>query len=74
MRIIGDVIEYCSAKMPKFNTISISGYHLQEAGADAALELAYTLADGKEYVRTALSAGLDIDQFAPRLSFFLELG
>ena len=74
MRIIGDVIGYCSAKMPKFNTISISGYHLQEAGADAALELAYTLADGKEYVRTALSAGLDIDQFAPRLSFFFGIG
>jgi len=74
MRIIGDVIDYCSAKMPKFNTISISGYHLQEAGADAALELAYTLADGKEYVRTALSAGLDIDQFAPRLSFFFGIG
>lgn len=74
MRIIGDIIDYCSARMPKFNTISISGYHLQEAGADAALELAYTLADGKEYVRTALSAGLDIDQFAPRLSFFFGIG
>ncbi|MDC1208879.1 methylmalonyl-CoA mutase [Litorivicinus sp.] len=70
MRIIGDVIKYCSEHMPKFNTISISGYHIQEAGADAALELAYTLADGKEYIRTALDAGLDIDEFAPRLSFF----
>lgn len=70
MRIIGDIIAYCSANLPKFNTISISGYHIQEAGADAALELAYTLADGKEYIRTALSAGLGIDDFAPRLSFF----
>lgn len=70
MRIIGDIIAYCSQQLPKFNTISISGYHIQEAGADAALELAYTLADGKEYIRTALAAGLDIDQFAGRLSFF----
>ena len=70
MRIIGDIIAYCSANLPKFNTISISGYHIQEAGADAALELAYTLADGKEYIRTALNAGLGIDDFAPRLSFF----
>lgn len=70
MRIIGDIIAYCSENLPKFNTISISGYHIQEAGADAALELAYTLADGKEYIRTALAAGLDIDQFAGRLSFF----
>jgi len=74
MRIIGDIISYCSDNMPKFNTISISGYHIQEAGADAALELAYTLADGKEYIRTALAAGLDIDQFAPRLSFFFGIG
>lgn len=74
MRIIGDIIAYCSEKMPKFNTISISGYHIQEAGADAALELAYTLADGKEYIRTAIAAGLDIDQFAPRLSFFWGIG
>ena len=74
MRIIGDIISYCSEHMPKFNTISISGYHLQEAGADAALELAYTLADGKEYIRTALQSGLDIDQFAPRLSFFFGIG
>ncbi|MAZ89804.1 MAG: methylmalonyl-CoA mutase [Cellvibrionaceae bacterium] len=70
MKIIGDIIAYASNHMPKFNTISISGYHIQEAGADAALELAYTLSDGREYVRTALSAGLDVDAFAPRLSFF----
>ncbi len=74
MRIIGDIIAYCSEQMPRFNTISISGYHIQEAGADAALELAYTLADGKEYIRTAINAGLDIDQFAPRLSFFFGIG
>lgn len=74
MRIIGDIIAYASHHMPKFNTISISGYHIQEAGADAALELAYTLADGKEYIRTAIAAGLDIDQFAPRLSFFWGIG
>lgn len=74
MKIVGDIIAYCSEKMPKFNTISISGYHMQEAGADAALEMAYTLADGKEYIRTALEAGLDIDQFAPRLSFFWGIG
>jgi methylmalonyl-CoA mutase len=70
MKIIGDIIAYCSSNMPRFNTISISGYHLQEAGANAALELAYTLADGKEYIRTAIAAGLGIDEFAPRLSFF----
>jgi len=74
MKIIGDIIAYATEHMPKFNTISISGYHIQEAGADAALELAYTLADGKEYIRTALAAGLDIDQFAPRLSFFWGIG
>ncbi len=74
MKIIGDIIAYCSRNMPRFNTISISGYHIQEAGANAALELAYTLADGKEYIRTALSAGLDIDEFAPRLSFFWGIG
>ncbi len=74
MRIIGDIIAYCSENMPRFNTISISGYHIQEAGANAALELAYTLADGKEYIRTAIAAGLDIDQFAPRLSFFWGIG
>ncbi|MDK1024150.1 MAG: methylmalonyl-CoA mutase [Gammaproteobacteria bacterium] len=70
MKIVGDIIVYASKQMPKFNTVSISGYHIQEAGAPAAMELAYTLADGKEYIRTALAAGLDIDQFAPRLSFF----
>ncbi|HAG95407.1 MAG TPA: methylmalonyl-CoA mutase, partial [Gammaproteobacteria bacterium] len=74
MRIIGDIIGYTSANMPKYNSISISGYHIQEAGADAALELAYTLADGKEYIETALKTGLDIDQFAPRLSFFFGIG
>lgn len=74
MRIIGDIIAYCSDHLPKFNTISISGYHIQEAGADAALELAYTLADGKEYIRTAINAGLDIDKFAGRLSFFWGIG
>ncbi|HEY7776111.1 MAG TPA: methylmalonyl-CoA mutase family protein, partial [Kineobactrum sp.] len=74
MKIIGDIIAHCSEHMPRFNTISISGYHIQEAGANAALELAYTLADGKEYIRTALAAGLDIDQFAPRLSFFWGIG
>ena len=74
MRIVGDIIAYCSAHMPRFNTVSISGYHMQEAGADAALELAYTLADGKEYIRTAIAAGLGIDQFAPRLSFFWGVG
>ena len=74
MKIIGDIIAYCSGNMPKFNTISISGYHIQEAGANAALELAYTLADGKEYIRTAIAAGLGIDEFAPRLSFFWGVG
>ena len=74
MKIIGDIIAYATEHMPKFNTISISGYHIQEAGADAALELAYTLADGKEYIRTAIASGLDIDQFAPRLSFFWGIG
>ena len=74
MKIIGDIIAYCSRHMPRFNTISISGYHIQEAGANAALELAYTLADGKEYIRTALAAGLNIDEFAPRLSFFWGIG
>tara|TARA_R110002110_G_C13469795_1_gene720117 strand:+ start:26222 stop:28378 length:2157 start_codon:yes stop_codon:yes gene_type:complete len=74
MKIIGDIIAYCSGNMPRFNTISISGYHIQEAGANAALELAYTLADGKEYIRTAIDAGLGIDDFAPRLSFFWGIG
>ncbi|MBU3543237.1 MAG: methylmalonyl-CoA mutase [Burkholderiaceae bacterium] len=74
MRIIGDIIEYTSQNMPKFNSISISGYHMQEAGANQALELAFTLADGKEYVKTALSKGLDVDDFAGRLSFFFAIG
>jgi len=74
MKIIGDIIAYCSSNMPRFNTISISGYHIQEAGANASLELAYTLADGKEYIRTAIAAGLGIDEFAPRLSFFWGVG
>ena len=70
MRLIGDIFEFTSKKMPKFNSISISGYHMQEAGATATLEMAFTLADGIEYCRTGLAAGLDIDSFAPRLSFF----
>jgi methylmalonyl-CoA mutase len=74
MRIIADIIEYTAKNMPKFNSISISGYHLQEAGATQALELAFTLADGKEYVRTALARGMDVDDFAPRLSFFFAIG
>ncbi len=74
MRIVADIIGYCSANMPKFNTISISGYHMQEAGATQVQELAFTLADGKEYVRAALSTGLDVDAFAPRLSFFFAIG
>ena len=74
MRIIGDIIEYTSQKMPRFNSISISGYHIQEAGANNALELAFTLADGLEYVRAAVARGLDIDAFAPRLSFFFAIG
>jgi methylmalonyl-CoA mutase len=74
MRIISDIFAFTSAKMPKFNSISISGYHMQEAGATADLELAYTLADGIEYVRAGVSAGLDIDAFAPRLSFFWAIG
>lgn len=74
MRIIADIFEYTSKHMPKFNSISISGYHMQEAGATADIELAYTLADGLEYVRTGLKAGLDIDSFAPRLSFFWAIG
>jgi methylmalonyl-CoA mutase len=74
MRIIGDIFRYCSAKMPKFNCISISGYHMQEAGATADIELAYTLADGLEYLRTGMKAGLGVDQFAPRLSFFWGIG
>ncbi|MER7557073.1 methylmalonyl-CoA mutase [Nocardioides sp. NPDC126508] len=74
MRIIGDIFSYTAAKMPRFNSISISGYHMQEAGATADLELAYTLADGVEYLRTGLAAGLDVDAFAPRLSFFWAIG
>ncbi|XP_015264376.1 PREDICTED: methylmalonyl-CoA mutase, mitochondrial [Gekko japonicus] len=74
MRIIADIFQYTSKHMPKFNSISISGYHMQEAGADAILELAYTIADGLEYCRTGLKAGLTIDEFAPRLSFFWGIG
>ncbi len=74
MRIIGDIIEYTAQQMPKFNSISISGYHMQEAGANQSLELAFTLADGQEYVKTALAKGLDIDVFAGRLSFFFAIG
>jgi methylmalonyl-CoA mutase len=74
MRIIGDIIEYTAKYMPKFNSISISGYHMQEAGANQALELAFTLADGQEYVKTALAKGLNVDDFAGRLSFFWAIG
>jgi methylmalonyl-CoA mutase len=74
MRIIADIFRYTSARMPKFNSISISGYHMQEAGATCDIELAYTLADGLEYLRTGIKAGLDIDDFAPRLSFFWGIG
>src|SRR3954466_13149822 len=74
LRIISDIFAYTSAEMPKFNSISISGYHMQEAGATQDLELAYTLADGIEYIRAGLKAGLTIDQFAPRLSFFWAIG
>jgi methylmalonyl-CoA mutase len=74
MKIIADIFQYSSKNMPKFNSISISGYHMQEAGATADIELAYTLADGLEYIRTGLAAGMDIDTFAPRLSFFWAIG
>ncbi|MBF6324115.1 methylmalonyl-CoA mutase [Nocardia cyriacigeorgica] len=74
MRIISDIFAYTSAKMPKFNSISISGYHIQEAGATADLELAYTLADGVEYIRAGIDAGMEVDKFAPRLSFFWAIG
>jgi methylmalonyl-CoA mutase len=74
MRIIGDIFAYCSRKMPKFNCISVSGYHMQEAGATADLELAYTLADGVEYLRCGQRAGLSVDEFAPRISFFWDIG
>ena len=74
MKIIADIFEYTSQKMPKFNSISISGYHMQEAGATADIELAYTLADGIDYIRAGVNAGIDIDAFAPRLSFFWAIG
>ena len=74
MKIISDIFEYTSKHMPKFNSISISGYHMQEAGATCDIELAYTLADGLEYIRKGLAAGMDIDTFAPRLSFFWAIG
>ncbi|WP_432410900.1 methylmalonyl-CoA mutase [Rasiella sp. SM2506] len=74
MKIISDIFEFASEKMPKFNSISISGYHMQEAGATCDIELAYTLADGLEYIRTGIAAGMDIDTFAPRLSFFWAIG
>ncbi|MGD8702903.1 MAG: methylmalonyl-CoA mutase, partial [Desulfosarcina sp.] len=74
MRIVSDIIAYCSQNMPKFNTVSISGYHMMEAGANSVLQTAFTLADGLEYVRAAIAAGLDIDAFAPRLSFFFGVG
>ena len=74
MRIISDIFQYTSMNMPKFNSISISGYHMQEAGASADLELAYTIADGLEYVKAGIKAGIDIDAFAPRLSFFWAIG
>lgn len=74
MKLVADIIAFTSEKMPKYNSISISGYHMQEAGADSALELAFTLADGIEYVKTAVESGLDVDAFAPRLSFFFAIG
>src|SRR5207253_6188737 len=74
LRIVSDIFAYSAAHMPKFNSISISGYHMQEAGATCDLELAYTLADGVEYVRAGLKAGLDVDRFAPRISFFWAIG
>ncbi len=74
MRIVADIFRYCSVRMPNFNCISVSGYHMQEAGATADIELAYTLADGLEYLRTGVKAGLDVDKFAPRISFFWDIG
>src|SRR5882724_820525 len=74
MRIVAEIIEYTARHMPKFNSISISGYHMQEAGATIVQELGFTLADGLEYARAALSRGLKIDEFAPRLSFFFNIG
>ena len=74
MRIVADIIEYTSKEMPKFNSISISGYHMQEAGASLVQELAFTIADGLEYIRAATKSGLLVDDFAPRLSFFFAIG
>jgi methylmalonyl-CoA mutase len=74
MRMVADIIEFTAAKMPKFNSISISGYHMQEAGANLVQELAYTIADGREYVRIAIARGMDVDAFAGRLSFFFAIG
>src|SRR5690606_15046798 len=74
MKIISDIFAYTSKNMPRFNSISISGYHMQEAGATTAIELAYTLADGLEYLRAGIKSGMDIDTFAPRLSFFWAIG
>ncbi len=74
MRIVSDIIAYASSNMPRYNSVSISGYHMQEAGATCAQELAYTIADGIEYVRAAIASGLDVDSFAPRLSFFFAIG
>ena len=74
MRIVSDIISFTSKKMPKFNSISISGYHMQEAGANLVQELAFTIADGLEYVRAAKNRGLNVDDFAPRLSFFFAIG
>jgi methylmalonyl-CoA mutase len=74
MKIISDIFAYTSKNMPKFNSISISGYHMQEAGADSKLELAFTIADGIEYIRTAQKAGLSVDEVAPRMSFFFAMG
>src|SRR5690606_22491030 len=74
MRIVADIIEYTAKEMPRFNSISISGYHMQEAGATLVQELAYTLANGREYVRAALARGMDVDAFAGRLSFFFCIG
>ncbi len=74
MRIVSDIIGFCSKHMPRYNTISISGYHMMEAGANSVLQVAFTMADGLEYVRTALAAGMEVDEFAPRLSFFFGIG
>ncbi|NIU86403.1 MAG: methylmalonyl-CoA mutase, partial [Nitrosopumilaceae archaeon] len=74
MRIIADIFKYTAEKMPKFNSISVSGYHMEEAGASSDIELAYTLADGLEYIRAGIEAGMNIDDFAPRISFFWGIG